>query len=89
MADRVLLERAEEAKKVGSILIAATFAEKPNEATVVAVGPGARTKDGALIPMTLKVGEKVIFPATSATDITIDGKALVVIKESDIYCVVE
>ncbi len=61
-----------------------TAKEKPQEGEVVAVGPGAKTEDGKLIPMDVKVGDKVLFGKWSGTEIKVDGKEYNIMKESDI-----
>ena len=83
--DRVLLRLVEqEAKTAGGIIIPDTAQEKPQEGKVVAVGGGAKTEDGKLIPMDVKVGDKVLFGKWSGTEVKIDGKEYSIMKESDI-----
>ena len=88
--DRVAVERlAEEEKSAGGIIIPDTAKEKPSEGKIVAVGPGARGKDGKVIPMTLKVGDRVLFGKWSGTEVKIDGEELLIMKESDIMGIIE
>ena len=81
----VLVERNEaESTTQGGIIIPDTAQEKPQEGKVIAVGGGAKTEDGKLIPMDVKVGDKVLFGKWSGTEIKIDGKEYSIMKESDI-----
>ena len=90
LQDRVLIRRIEEEEKTkGGIIIPDTAKEKPMEGEVIAAGPGARGDDGALHPLDVKVGDRVLFGKWSGTEIKIDGEDLVVMKESDIMGVVE
>ena len=85
LADRVLVEpSAAETKTASGIIIPDTAQEKPQEGKVVAVGGGAKTEDGKLIPMDVKVGDKVLFGKWSGTEVKIDGKEYSIMKESDI-----
>ncbi len=90
LQDRVLIRRIEEEEKTkGGIIIPDTAKEKPMEGEVIAAGPGARGDDGALHPLDVKVGDRVLFGKWSGTEIKIEGEDLVVMKESDIMGVVE
>ena len=83
--DRVLIEVLEgEEKTAGGIIIPDTAKEKPQEGKVVAVGAGARTEDGKIIPMDVKIGDLVLFGKWSGTEVKIDGKDYSIMKESDI-----
>ena len=83
--DRVLIEILDsEEKTSGGIIIPDTAKEKPQEGEVVAVGPGARTEDGKITPMDVKVGDIVLFGKWSGTEVKIDGEELLIMKESDI-----
>ena len=90
LADRVVLQlvEAEETTKSGIILTSAAK-EKPQVALVVAVGPGAKNDDGAVIPMTVKVGDKVLTAKYSGTEVKIDGTDYVIVRQSDILAIVE
>ena len=88
--DRVVIKRIEaEEKTTGGIIIPDTAKEKPQEGEVIAVGPGGRDESGKLIPIDVKVGDRVLFGKWSGTEIKIDGEDFVVMKESDIMGVVQ
>jgi|SRR5690242_8185093 chaperonin GroES len=88
--DRVLVRRIDaEEKTAGGIIIPDTAKEKPSQGEVVAVGPGGRDEAGKLIPMDIKAGDTVLFGKWSGTEVKIDGKELLIMKESDILGVVE
>ena len=83
--DRVVVKRIDaEAKTKGGIIIPDNAKEKPSEGQVVAVGPGGRDECGKLIPMDLKVGNRVLFGKWSGTEVKLDGEDLLIMKESDI-----
>ena len=85
LPDRVLIEVLDsEEKTAGGIIIPDTAKEKPQEGKVMAVGPGAKTEDGKIIAMDVKVGDIVLFGKWSGTEIKIDGKEYSIMKESDI-----
>ena len=87
--DRVLIESLEsEEKTAGGIIIPDTAKEKPQEGKVIAVGPGSKTEEGKIIPMDVKVGDRVLFGKWSGTEVKIDGKEYSIMKESDIMGVV-
>ncbi len=87
--DRVLVRRIEgEEKTKGGLIIPDTAKEKPAEAEVVAVGPGARKDSGELIAPSVKAGDRVLFGKWSGTEVTIDGKELLIMKESDILGII-
>ena len=87
--DRVLVRRLEgEEKTAGGIIIPDTAKEKPMEGEVVAVGPGARSEDGKLHPLDVKVGDRILFGKWSGTEVRIDGQDLLIMKEADIMGVV-
>ena len=88
--DRVVVKRIDaEAKTKGGIIIPDTVKEKPQEGEVVAVGPGGRDEAGKLIPIDLKVGDRVLFGKWSGTEVKLDGDELLIMKESDIMGVIE
>ena len=90
LQDRVLVRRvAQEEKTAGGIIIPDTAKEKPMEAEIVAVGPGARDDKGKLIPLDVKVGDRVLFGKWSGTEVVIDGEDLLIMKESDIMGVIQ
>jgi chaperonin GroES len=88
--DRVVVKRIDaEAKTKGGIIIPDTVKEKPQEGEVVAVGPGGRDEAGKLIPIDLKVGDRVLFGKWSGTEVKLDGDELLIMKESDIMGVID
>jgi len=88
--DRVVVERIEaDAKSSGGIIIPDTAQEKPSQGEITAVGPGGRDESGKLIPIDLKVGDRVLFGKWSGTEIKLDGVDYLIMKESDIMGVVE
>ena len=90
LQDRVLVRRIEqEEKTAGGIIIPDTAKEKPMQGEVVAVGPGARDDSGKLIPLDVKKGDRVLFGKWSGTEVKIDGEELAIMKESDIFGVIE
>jgi chaperonin GroES len=83
--DRVVVKRLDAVEKTkGGIIIPDSAKEKPQEGQVVAVGPGGRDEAGKLIPIDIKVGDKVLFGKWSGTEIKLDGQDLLIMKESDI-----
>jgi chaperonin GroES len=87
--DRVVVKRVTaDQKTAGGIIIPDTAAEKPSEGEIVGVGPGGRDEAGKLIPIDLKVGDKVLFGKWSGTEVKIDGEDLLIMKESDIMGVI-
>ena len=83
--DRVLIRVLDsEEKTSGGIIIPDTAKEKPQEGEVVAVGPGAKTEDGKIVSMDVKVGDIVLFGKWSGTEVKIDGTEYIIMKESDI-----
>ena len=88
--DRVVVKRIDaEAKSAGGIIIPDTAKEKPSQGEVIAVGPGGRDEAGKLIPIDIQVGDRVLFGKWSGTEVKIDGEDLLIMKESDIFGVVE
>jgi len=88
--DRVALKRLDsESKTAGGIIIPDTAAEKPQQGEVIAVGPGGRGDDGKIVALELKKGDRVLFGKWSGTEVKIDGKDLLIMKESDIFGVIE
>lgn len=87
--DRVLVRRIEgEEKTKGGLIIPDTAKEKPAEGEVISVGEGARKDSGELIPVGVKAGDRVLFGKWSGTEVTIDGKELLIMKESDILGII-
>ena len=87
--DRIAVRRVEQNEKTaGGIIIPDTAQEKPSEGVVVAVGSGARGKDGAFIELDVKAGDTVLFGKWSGTETTIDGEELLIMQESDIMGII-
>ncbi len=83
LADRVVVEPAPaEEKTAGGIIIPDTAKEKPQKGTVVAVGPGKKDE-----PLTVKVGDQILYGKYAGTEITIDGKEYLIMREADIYAI--
>ncbi|MEC9199376.1 co-chaperone GroES [Donghicola tyrosinivorans] len=87
--DRVLVRRVEsEEKTAGGLIIPDSAKEKPAEGEVVAVGAGVRDDKGARVELDVKAGDRVLFGKWSGTEVTVDGKELLIMKESDILGVI-
>ena len=87
--DRVVIRRVEEeAKSKGGIIIPDTAKEKPMEGEVMAVGPGARSEDGKIQSLEVKVGDRVLFGKWSGTEVKLDGDELIIMKEADIMGII-
>jgi len=83
--DRVVIERIDpEAKTAGDIIIPDTAQEKPQQGKVIAIGPGGRDESGRLVPIDVKVGDRILFGKWSGTEVKIDGVEYLIVKESDI-----
>jgi chaperonin GroES len=90
LQDRVLVRRVDpEAKTSGGIIIPDTAQEKPMEGEVVAVGPGARDKEGVVHALDVKPGDRILFGKWSGSEIKLDGEDLMIMKDSDILGVIE
>ncbi|MCX5854594.1 MAG: co-chaperone GroES [Deltaproteobacteria bacterium] len=88
LRDYVLVSHVKaEGKTSGGIIIPDTATEKPQEGNVIAVGPGRRDRDGKRIEMEVKKGDRVLFGKYSGTEIKIEGKDHVIMKEDEIFCV--
>ncbi|MDX2144294.1 MAG: co-chaperone GroES [Rhodospirillaceae bacterium] len=88
--DRVVVERADaDTKTKGGIIIPDTAKEKPMEGKVISVGPGARDENGKLQPLDVKKGDRILFGKWSGTEVKLDGKDLLIMKESDIMGIIE
>jgi chaperonin GroES len=87
--DRVLVRRVDaEGKTAGGIIIPDTVKEKPQEGEVIAVGTGARSDDGKVMPLDVNAGDKILFGKWSGSEVKIDGEDLIIMKESDILGIV-
>ena len=90
VGDRILVRRIEaEEKTAGGIIIPDTAKEKPQEGEVIAVGAGARDEAGKLIPLDVKVGDRILFGKWSGTEVRLNGEDLLIMKESDVMGVIE
>ena len=86
--DRVLVKRVgSDEKSPGGIIIPDTAQEKPQQGTVVAVGPGKASDAGTIVDMTVKAGDKVLYGKYSGTEIALEGTDYVIMRESDILAV--
>ncbi|MBH49840.1 MAG: co-chaperone GroES [Candidatus Marinimicrobia bacterium] len=89
LSDRVVVEAAPaEEVSSGGIILPDTAQEKPQQGTVVAVGPGKTSDSGTLVKLTVKKNDKVLFGKYSGSDITIDGKDYMIMRESDILAII-
>lgn len=88
--DRVVVEPLEEEEKTaGGIIIPDTAKEKPMQGKVLAVGPGARGDDGKVTAPDVKKGDKVLYGKWSGTEVKLDGKTMLIMRESDIMGVLQ
>lgn len=88
LGNRVVVEPIEqEETTAGGIVLPETAKEKPQKGTILAVGPGERDEDGKRIPMDVKEGDTVLFAKYSGTEIKLDGKKLLILRESDILAI--
>ena len=89
LQDRILIKRLEEEEQVtGGIIIPDTAKEKPQEAEVIAIGPGKVGDDGERLPMDVKVGDKVLVGKYSGSDIKIDGEDYVILREDEVLAII-
>jgi len=88
--DRVLVERVEaETKTASGIIIPETAQEKPQQGRVISVGTGTRDESGKLVALDVKAGDTILFGKWSGTEVKIDGKELLIMKESDILGILD
>jgi len=88
--DRIVVRRTEaEEKTTGGIIIPDTAKEKPMEGEVIAAGPGTRNEAGQLLPLDVKVGDRILFGKWSGSEVRIDGEDLLIMKESDVMGIIE
>ena len=88
--DRVVVQAVEsESKSAGGIIIPDTAKEKPSQGKVISVGPGARDIDGNLVALELKKGDTVLYGKYSGSEVKIDGKDMLIMRESDVMGIVE
>ncbi|MCD6429298.1 co-chaperone GroES [bacterium] len=91
LADHILIEPITQEEKTESGILLPQTAEKerPEQGRVVAIGPGKKTSSGKIIPIDVKVGDKVIFTKYGPTEIEVDGKEYLIAKEEDILAIIE
>jgi chaperonin GroES len=90
LGDRILVKAEEpKEKKIGGIIIPDTVKEKPQEGTVVAAGNGKMGKDGKVIPMDVKVGDKVLYGKYSGTEVKIDNVDYLIMSQDDVLGILE
>lgn len=90
LQDRVIVKRLEEEEKTkGGIIIPDTAKEKPQEGKVIAVGKGKVTEDGKVIPLDVKVGDRILFAKYAGTEVKIEGEEHLIMREEDILGVIE
>jgi chaperonin GroES len=90
LSDRILVERVEESEKTkGGIIIPDTAKEKPAEGKVVATGNGRMGEDGKLLPMDVKVGDRVLFSKYGGTEVKIEGVDYLIMRQDDVLGVVD
>ncbi len=89
--NRIVVERGEvgEQKSTGGIIIPDSAKEKPQEATVIAVGPGKLDDDGKRLAMDVKVGDRILIGKYAGTEIKVDGKEVVILTEDEVLAVIE
>ena len=88
--DRIVVRPNEAEERTASgLVIPDTAKEKPQEGEVIAVGPGARDESGKLVPLDVKVGDRILFGKWSGTEIKVNGEDLLIMKESDVMGVIE
>ncbi|RZS77152.1 co-chaperone GroES [Pigmentiphaga kullae] len=88
--DRVIVKRLDNERKTASgIVIPDSAAEKPDQGEVLAVGPGKKTEDGKVLPVDVKVGDKVLFGKYAGQAVKVDGHELLVIREEEILAVIQ
>ncbi|MCC6803344.1 MAG: co-chaperone GroES [Anaerolineae bacterium] len=91
LGDRIIVEPVEQEETIagGMLVLPETAKEKPQQGKVLAAGAGRRDDDGERIPMDVEVGQIVLFAKYAGTEIKLDGKKLLIMKESDILGIVE
>lgn len=90
LGDRVIVKRLDNERQTASgIVIPESATEKPDQGTVVAIGPGKRADDGTVHPLDLKVGDKVLFGKYAGQSVKVDGEEVLVIREDEVLAVFE
>ena len=89
LGDRILLKQLEAKEQTkGGIVIPDTVKEKPQEGEIIAAGEGKKNSDGKLVPLSLKVGDKVLYGKYSGTEVIIDGEDYLIIREEDVLGII-
>lgn len=90
LGDRIVVEPIEQEEQTAlGIFLPETAKEKPQQGKVIAAGPGLRKENGERIEMDIKVGDKVLYARYAGTTVKVDGKELLILKESDVLAIVE
>lgn len=89
LQDRILVERVEEEETVGGIIIPDTAKEKPQKGKIIEVGPGRKDEKGNLIKIELKAGDTVLFNKYAGTEIKVEGKEFLLMREDDVMALVD
>ena len=90
LRENILIKRVEEENRTaGGIILPDTAKEKPSEGKVIAIGEGRVTPDGKVLPMSIKVGDTVLFSKWTGTEIKVDGEPHLIVKEGDILAIIE
>lgn len=90
LSDRILVERVDEDDKTkGGIIIPDTAKEKPAEGKIVATGNGRMGEDGKLLPMDVKIGDRILFSKYGGTDVKIDGIDYLILRQDDVLGIIE
>jgi chaperonin GroES len=90
LADRLVVEHVEQSEKTNTgIFLPDTAKEKPQEGMVVAIGTGRVTDDGKTLPMSVKVGDRIIYSKYSGSEIKVDGKEYLIISEKDVLAIAD
>jgi chaperonin GroES len=88
--DRILIKRIEEKESIkGGIIIPDTAKEKPQEGEVIAVGHGKKTEEGKVVPLDVKVGDRILFGKYSGTEIKLDNEEYLIVREEEVLGVLE
>jgi chaperonin GroES len=88
--DRILVERIEEEEKTAAgIIIPDAAKEKPSQGKVVAVGNGRKSEDGKVIPLEVKEGDRILFGKYAGTEIKIEGKEYLMMREDEVFAIIE
>ncbi len=89
LQDRVIVERIEAMEKsAGGLFIPDSAKEKPQEGKIIAVGKGKRREDGTLISMDVKKGDRILFSKYAGSDVTLDSKEFIIMREEDILGII-